>query len=91
LLSNTDTETNDTSDQDIAIHPIFGISPSQGITYSWISPPKAMPRKRTVFTRRQRTDLENKFQAQKYISKSERIKFARELGLKDSQVSLENV
>lgn len=74
------------SETTVAVHPIFAVSPSQGITYSWISPPKALPRKRTVFTRRQRTDLESKFQAQKYISKSERIRFARELGLKDSQV-----
>lgn len=68
------------------VHPIFAVSPASGITYSWVSPPKSLPRKRTVFTRRQRTELESKFQAQKYISKSERIRFARELGLKDSQV-----
>jgi len=79
---------NQTSEeQSTAVHPIFAVSPTQGITYSWISPPKALPRKRTVFTRRQRSDLESKFQAQKYISKSERIRFARELGLKDSQVT----
>lgn len=74
------------SSQQQPVHPIFAVSPSSGITYSWISPPKSLPRKRTVFSRTQRTSLESKFQSQKYISKSERIRFARELGLKDSQV-----
>lgn len=46
------------------VHPIFAISPSSGITYSWISPPKSLPRKRTVFSRSQRIELEKKFQAQ---------------------------
>lgn len=70
------------------VHPVFAVSPASGITYSWVSPPKSLPRKRTVFSRNQRQALETKFQAQKYISKSERIRFARELGLKDSQVHL---
>ena len=46
------------------VHPIFAISPASGITYSWISPPKSLPRKRTVFSRSQRIELEKKFQAQ---------------------------
>ena len=75
------------SDAEGVHHPVFAVSPSSGITYSWISPPKSLPRKRTVFSRHQRTSLESRFQSQKYISKSERMRFARELGLKDSQVS----
>lgn len=67
-------------------HPLFGVSAGSGITYSWISPPKCMPRKRTVFSRTQRSMLEHKFSSHKYISKSERVRFAKELGLKDSQV-----
>lgn len=71
------------------VHPsVLGISgpPGSGVTFSWVSPPKCLPRKRTVFSRYQRNELERKFEAQKYISKTERLKFARELGLKDSQV-----
>ena len=55
--------TNNTSDGS-QVHPIFAISPSSGITYSWVSPPKSLPRKRTVFSRSQRIELEKKFQAQ---------------------------
>lgn len=68
------------------VHPLLGLTSPDGVTYSWVSPPKALPRKRTVFSRSQRALLEAKFQAQKYISKPDRIKFARELALKDSQV-----
>lgn len=74
---------------DNQLHPLLGLSSPNGVTYTWISPPKALPRKRTVFSRSQRNQLEAKFQSQKYISKPERMKFARDLGLKDSQVRRE--
>ncbi|KAI1285499.1 Homeobox protein DBX1 [Halotydeus destructor] len=69
-------------------HPLVGLTSPDGVTYQWVSPPKALPRKRTVFSRGQRTQLELKFQKQKYISKPDRIKFAKDLCLKDSQVKV---
>jgi len=85
IISLTDNSSHDFNCQQ-ALHPLVGLPSHNGVTYTWVSPPKNLPRKRTVFTRNQRTQLELKFQNQKYISKPDRIKFARELGLKDSQV-----
>ena len=46
--------------------------------------------RRAVFSELQRRGLERRFQIQKYISKPERKKLAEKLGLKDSQVRLNN-
>lgn len=47
--------------------------------------------RRAVFSDLQRRGLEKRFQIQKYISKPDRKKLAEKLGLKDSQVSRNNL
>ncbi|RWS24816.1 homeobox protein DBX1-like isoform X1, partial [Leptotrombidium deliense] len=53
-----------------------------------VTQPRQLARKRTVFSRSQRRELEDTFQRQRYISKSERIQLAEKIGLNDAQVKI---
>ncbi|RWS08748.1 developing brain homeobox-like protein, partial [Dinothrombium tinctorium] len=54
--------------------------------YSFVTPPQQIARKRTVFSRLQRRELEATFQRQRYISKPERLQLAEKIGLNDAQL-----